>query len=267
MAIILENASTFWDALRVQSRVVFALMLRDIRTRFFGTPVGYVIAILWPFANIMILLSINGFASRAAPYGDSAALWFATGLVPFTAFNYMARNTMIGLVMVKPLVGYPIIKPMDLLLARGILEILSAGCVVLLMISFFAVEDIPFMPSDPTQALAAIGASMLLGFGFGLINGVIAGLFLFWVTGYGLFSIIMWVASGVYFVPDALPESARYWLSFNPALQGVVWVRSAYFEGYGVLTLDKAYMLKFAIVSVCLGFLFERLMRGRIFLS
>ncbi len=267
MAIIIDKTSTFLGAFRVQSRVVFALMLRDVRTRFFGNPLFYIIAILWPLANIWILLGVNGVAGRTAPYGESAALWFATGLVPFTAFNYMARNTMIGLVMVKPLIGYPIIKPMDLLLARGILEILSAGCVVLLMISIFAVEDIPFMPFDPIQALAAIGASMLLGFGFGLINGVIAGLFLFWVTGYGLFSIVMWVASGVYFVPDALPETARYWLSFNPALQGVVWMRAAYYEGYGMLTLDKAYMLKFAVVSVCLGFLFERLMRGRIFLS
>jgi capsular polysaccharide transport system permease protein len=267
MAIILEKTLTFWDAFRIQARVVFALMLRDIQTRFFGTPVAYLIAILWPLANIVILLAINSAAGRVAPYGESAALWFATGLVPFTAFNYMARNTMIGLVMGKPLTGYTIVKPMDLLIARGIVEMLSAGCVVLLMISIFAVEDIPFWPSDPLQALAAIGASMLLGFGFGLINGVIAGLFMFWITGYGLFSIVMWIASSVYFVPDALPEAARYWLSFNPALQGVVWMRAAYFDGYGALTLDKAYMLKFAIVSVCLGFLFERLMRGRIFLT
>ena len=61
-----------------------------------------------------------------------------------------------------------------------------------------------------------------------------------------------------------LPEVARYWLSFNPALQGVEWMRSAYYEGYGAGILDKGYMLTFAVVTIFAGFLLERLTRGRI---
>jgi capsular polysaccharide transport system permease protein len=265
MAIVLGKPQTFWDIFRAQSRVVYALMLRDVKTRFFGSAIWYLVAILWPLANIGILLLINTATGRVVPFGESPALWFATGMVPFTAFNYMARNTMVGLVLVKPLIAYPIIKPMDLLIARGIVEMLSAGCVILLMILIFAILDISFFPTDPVQAVAAIGASMFLGLGFGMINGVIAGFFPFWVTGYGLFSIVMWVASGVMIVPDMLPERARYWLSFNPALHGVEWMRSAYYDGYGAGVLDKAYMLEFATVTLFLGFLFERLMRGRIF--
>jgi len=264
MAILLGQADTFANTLRVQRRVIFALMLRDVRTRFFGSALGFLIAIGWPLANILILLGIHAVAERAVPYGESAALWFATGLVPFTAFNYMARYTMLGLVLNKPLLGYPLVKPMDILLARAILEILNAGVVVLAMILIYTSLDIPFLPIDPLQALAAMGASMLLGFGFGIINGVIAGFYGFWVTGYGLFAIIMWIASGVMFVPDAFPPAARYALSFNPALQGVEWMRSAYYDGYGAGVLDKSYMLEFAIAMICFGFFFERAMRGRI---
>jgi capsular polysaccharide transport system permease protein len=75
---------------------------------------------------------------------------------------------------------------------------------------------------------------------------------------------VVWVASGIVFVPDALPEKARYWLSFNPALQGVEWMRSAYYEGFGAGVLDKTYMLCFAASALFLGMLLERLMRGKI---
>jgi len=105
---------------------------------------------------------------------------------------------------------------------------------------------------------------MFLGAGFGLINGVIAGLFPFWATLYALFTIVLWIASGVIFVPDSLPETARYWLSFNPALQGVEWMRSAYYEGYGARVLDRAYMLDFSAFTLFLGLLLEHLARGRI---
>jgi capsular polysaccharide transport system permease protein len=176
----------------------------------------------------------------------------------------MTRFIMLGLVLNKPLLGYPIVKPMDLLLARAVLEVLSAGLVATIMMLIYAMLDIPFFPSDPLQALAAMGASMLLGLGFGLINGVIAGLYPFWITGYALFALIMWIASGVMIVPDSLPETARYWLSFNPALQGVEWMRSAYYDGYGSGVLDKPYMLTFAICAVFGGFVLERATRGQI---
>ena len=75
----------------------------------------------------------------------------------------------------------------------------------------------------------------------------------------------MWMASGVILVPDELPETARYWLSFNPALIGVEWMRSAFYDGYGLgELLDKRYMLGFAVTTLFVGLLMERAMRGRI---
>ena len=62
----------------------------------------------------------------------------------------------------------------------------------------------------------ALLACMLLGFGWGIVNGVIAGIFTFWVTPFALLQIILWIASGVIIVPDELPDVARYYLSFNP---------------------------------------------------
>lgn len=69
--------------LRVQARVIGALMLRDVQTRFGGRSANYLIAVAWPLSHISILLLIYSFSGRSAPIGQSAPLFFATGLVPF----------------------------------------------------------------------------------------------------------------------------------------------------------------------------------------
>jgi capsular polysaccharide transport system permease protein len=253
-----------WQMLAAQGRILHALMLRDIKTRFGGTELGFLIAVAWPLSHILILLLINSGLGRAAPYGDSAALWFATGIIPFMAFNYMSRFIMMGIVLNRPLLSFPVVKIMDILMARAIVEVLSAGLVILITLAIFWGYGIDFMPADVVQAASALLAMMLLGLGFGVINGIIAAAFPFWITIYALSMILFWISSGILFVPDALPEAFRVPLSYLPYLQGVEWMRSAYYDGYGSVVIDKTYLVAVGAVSLFAGLIFERLVRGRL---
>jgi capsular polysaccharide transport system permease protein len=240
-------------------------MVRDVQTRFFGTALGFVLAIAWPVSHIFILIALNNALGRAPPYGDSAPLFFATGLVPFMCFNYMSRFTTLGVMLNKPLLAYPIVKVGDILIARAVVEVLNAAIVVIVTVIILTAMGVNVWPPRPTEAMFAMLACLLLGFGFGIVNGVLAGMFAFWFTPFSLFSIVLWIASGVIMVPDELPETARYWLSWNPILVGVEWMRSAFYEGYGLgELLDKPYMLGFGVVSIFIGLLMERTMRGSI---
>ena len=251
--------------LAAHGRILAALIMRDVKSRFFGSALGFGLAIAWPVSHIFILILINGAAGRVPPYGDDPALFYATGLAPFMCFNYMSRFTMLGVILNKPLLGYPIVKVADVLIARATLEVLNAAVVVIVTLIILTAMGVDVRPPRPHEAAYALLACWALGFGYGLVNGVIAGMFPFWITPFALFQIVLWIASGVVIVPDELPETARYWLSFNPALIGVEWMRSAYYEGYGLRELlDQRYMIGFAVTSVFLGLAMERLMRGRI---
>ena len=251
-----------WFKLQRQWQIIFALMLRDIRTRFLGSSLGFVIAILWPLSHIFLLVVINVFVGRVAPYGESPVLWFATGVLPFMCFNYTARFISLGVFTNKALLVFPTIKIIDLLISRAIIEALNVCCVIICVVISLILIDVNPMPVNVLEAFYAVTASIFLGIGFGVINSMIITAIPSWVTGYSLFSTAMWFASGVMFVPDALPDEARYWLSFNPAMHGVEWMRSAYYEGYGGLILDKSYMLEFALISLLIGLVIERLFRG-----
>lgn len=247
-----------------QRQVLVAVMLRDIKTRFFGNELGFLIAIGWPLSHVLILLLINTGMGRVAPYGDSAALWFATGVVPFMVFSYMSRFIMLGIVWNRPLLIFPRVKITDILIARAVVEILSAGLVIIILAIIFWAYGINFIPINPIQACFALGASMLLGLGVGVVNAIIAAAFPVWITGYALINIGLWIISGVFFVAHALPEVLRYPLSFNPVVHAVEWMRSAYYEGYGDSYLDKGYLIGYGAICLCFGLLLERLVRGRL---
>jgi capsular polysaccharide transport system permease protein len=249
---------------KLQWQVLHALMLRDIKTRFFGSAWGMLISIAWPVAHIIIVLVVNVVAGRLVPYGDSAVLWFATGMIPFAAFQYTSRFIMLGIVNNKPLVVFPRVKIMDILLARAIVEVLSAGAVILIMVGIFIFLGIDFVPTHITDAAFALGAALLLGLGAGVISAVIAQAWPIWVMIYSLSMIVFWLISGVLFVPDNLPEVVRYYASFNPILQIVLWFRSGYYDDYGYVSIDRPYTIGFALVILAVGLVLERFVRGRL---
>ena len=260
----LSNSDTYdlWSAAKRQWRVLHAVMLRNIRVRFFGHGIGYLFKIGWPLTHLVILVTLFSLTGRAAPYGDSPALFFATGTIPYITFAYLSRFMMLYVILNRQLLGFPEVKILDILIGSALLEILSACFVVIvfLIIAWFA--GIDPMPRDIVQASLAFGASILLGFGAGLLNGVIALAIPAWFTGFTLILMLIWASSGVVFVPDALPAIIREPLAYQPVMQTTEWMRSAYYEGYGGLVLNRTYVFGFGITMIVLGLLFERLTRG-----
>lgn len=244
-----------------QWRVLHALILRDIRTRFFGNGLGYLLFIAWPLAHMAILLGIYWVTGRTVPYGDSIIRFFAAGLIPIMSFQYMSRFIMMSAIINKPLLAFPAVTVMDILIARAMLEALAACCYSIILLLAMWVGGLNALPLDYTQAFLAMAASLLLGFGFGCVNGVITSVFPMWVTGYTLILIVAYISSGVVFVPSGMPEIVRSIMSYNPILHGVEWMRIAYIPGYPTDTVSKTYLVLWGIASVSAAFVSEKASR------
>jgi capsular polysaccharide transport system permease protein len=241
------------SALAVQIRVITALMLRDVRTRFFGHGAGYLVAVFWPLAHIAILLVLFSATGRVVPFGSSIILYFAVGLAPTMAFIYASRWIMLSTVMNKSLLSFPVVKLFDILIARCILEVLSSCLMCILLLVILSSIGIDVMPASSSEALKAMSAALLLGAGVGFLNGLLTVVLPLWVTGYALVTIIIYMLSGVLFVPDSLPEIGREIVAWNPVLHSVEWMRVAYYGTYTSRTLDKTYLLSFGFGSVFLS--------------
>ncbi|MGU3422866.1 ABC transporter permease [Methylobacterium sp. D54C] len=234
--------------------VLHALILRDMRTRFGASIWGYGVVVLWPCVHVFVLIAIYTFQKLAAPLGDNRALFFATGAVPVLVFQYISREVMKAVIMNRPLTYYPQVKLFDVILARILVEIVTGFLALLVVCSILVVIGTNPIPADPFTAMCGYLAAIVLGIGIGTINVAIIGFFPGWLIGYALFSIILYVSSGVMFLPSYMPDKVYYWMKYNPAMQLAEWVRSAYYP-YAGIQVDYLYIIMFGLTCASIGLL------------
>ncbi|MGU3479884.1 ABC transporter permease [Methylobacterium sp. D48H] len=234
--------------------VLHALMLRDMRTRFGASLWGYGVVVLWPCVHVFMLIAIYTFQKLAAPLGDNRALFFATGAVPVLVFQYISREVMKAVIMNRPLTYYPQVKLFDVILARILVEIVTGFLALLVVCSVLIAIGTNPIPAEPFTAMGGYLAAIVLGVGIGTINVAIIGFFPGWLLGYALFSIILYVSSGVMFLPSYMPDKIYYWMKFNPAMQLAEWIRSAYYP-YAGIQVDRLYVVMFGLTCASIGLL------------
>ncbi|MGQ0672809.1 MAG: ABC transporter permease [Hyphomicrobium sp.] len=251
------------DGLKPQLRVVGAMVLRETRTRFGKSQLGYFWAIAEPLGQVIILSLIFGALSRHPPFGSDMMLFFATGVLPFTLFNALAKTLSGALDANKGLMAIPIIKPLDALLARAALEVATILFVMILIFTgLVMLRDVP-LPHDMSYiGLSCLGLA-LNGFGIGCINAIAASAYPSWRSVYDILSRPLLIISGVFYVPEFMPQHVREILAYLPTLQGIEIFRLGYYFGYRSSVADPYYLLTTGVVLCLLGLAVERIRRIR----
>jgi capsular polysaccharide transport system permease protein len=254
--------------LAAQNRVIGALVLRDLRTRFGRTFVGFLIIIGWPLTHLLVLMVIYYSARQFTPaVGSDPALFLGTGILPYILFCYPARMIMYSLHPNKSLLAFPIIKPDDIIFARCIVEVITAFWVTAIFTFMLFLFGVDVMPVHTEDALGAIFATIFLGVAVGWFGAVMFALFRAWVAFQVIGIIVMYFTAGVFIPPTSLPEKIRELMWYNPLLHSVEWLRSAYYEGYGYGMLDQRYLLGYALVTFVAALAIGRGIRGRLLMQ
>lgn len=243
---------------------MMSVILRDLRTRFFNHGLGFLVVPLWPLVHMLVLLAISHVLGRRVPYGESLNIFFATGLVPTLAFMYVSRFMTLSIVLNRPMMAFPIVKPIDILQGRGTLEIVAACFTLAFIITLMLVIGEDPMPVDLDSAVEAYISVLFLAFSVGTLAGTITALFPPFTTVYALSMILVYASSGTMFVPSNLPEQMRVILSYSPVLECVEWMRSAYYPTYDISQLSREYIWGFSLSCLMLGLGLERIFRRQI---
>ena len=259
MSINLPSESPF----RTQLQVLRALVLRDMKTRFGTGLVSYVIAIGIPFLHLVFMMVIPLSINAVAPIGLDYGLFVATGLLPYILCLYPSRMTMLCLVDGASLLGFPIVKSLDVMLARACLEIIIAFSVILFFGLFLLLFRVDIVPYNAAEATGAILSTILLGIGLGLSGAIFFKLARAWLFIQLTILIVMYLTSGAIFMPRTLPPELRFWIWFNPLFHCVEWLRLAYYQGYGEDMLSRTYLLSYATALIAFALAAERAIRGR----
>lgn len=268
MSHVLEQPTTLSElreALVTQTRVIGALVLRETKTRFGDSKLGYAWAILEPLVHVAVLSLFYYTLNRVSPVGKSVELFFATGYFAFMFYDKTATRVTGAITANKALLHLPIVKNMDVILARAFLELITGLTVfALIIVGFLAVGIESALPIYPLQLVGAALVMWILGLGIGCINALMNMKFAAWDKIFRLATRPLYLLSGILFMVERIPPPISTYLLYNPTLHGVEWMRAAFYDGYGTYSLDRGYLVAWAVSLLVLGLSVERLMRKRI---
>lgn len=213
-------------------RVISALVLREMTTRYGRSAGGYIWAILDPLAFIVIFSIIFSQITKDPAVGRSFPLFFATGVIAFSIYRDISDACGGAFTFNKPLFTYPHITIVDAVLARAALQFLTQFLVaVIVFTGIFIIEDArPNIDLGPVMAAILIAA--FIGLSVGMMNCL---LFVFVPTWQRLWAVIsrpLFLISGVFFMPEMLPPAIRELVLLNPLVHVVGLMRRGFYPTY-----------------------------------
>jgi capsular polysaccharide transport system permease protein len=234
-------------------RVLFALIVREMGTRFGRSWGGYIWAIVEPLGGILLLTLAFSFAFRKPPLGTNFALFYATGIIPFMLFSNVCNSVGQAIATNRGLLTYPVVRPLDAVLAKFLTSFLTLLVVGLLLYSgIIAFYRLP-VSLDPAAVFNGFLLMGLLGLGLGTLNCVLFG---FWPTWRHIWNVAtrpLFIVSGMFFTFESLPPQAQTVLWYNPLIHAVGLVRSGFYGGYDAHYVSPGYVLSIAGISFLIG--------------
>ncbi|XDZ51446.1 ABC transporter permease [Neisseriaceae bacterium CLB008] len=244
----------FLSGLSVQKRVVHALFLRELKTRFGKYRLGYLWALLEPVAHLAVLMLIFGYVMSRVMPEISFLVFLVNGLVPWFLFSNITSRSLTAIEANRGLLSYAPVHPVDTLLSRTLLEsmIYVAVYVILMAILWLQGESITLI--NVPRLLSIWLAITVLSMGLGLIFMVIGHAF---NEAQKILPIILkplYFISGIMFSINIIPQQYHYLVDWNPLLHAFELLRQTVVPAYQIMpSLSLGYLWQSAVVVLAIG--------------
>jgi capsular polysaccharide transport system permease protein len=244
---------------QIQKSVVFALFLRELKTRFGAYRFGYAWLVLEPMAHVVVLSLIFSYLRNRALFGVDFPVFIVTGIVPFLIFKNIALRVMDGVEANRALFAYRQIKPMDAFLARTLLDAFFGTvvyCLILLGMAWIGL-DVPFR--DPFVLVFLMAVLVLMAMGLGMLLCVLTHYLPEAKTLVRIAFLPLYLLSGIIFPIAMVPHEYLHLLLWNPLLHAVELMRGAFFVQYRVLPdASLLFVVMTSLVVLFLGLAWYR---------
>jgi capsular polysaccharide transport system permease protein len=230
------------------SRTILALVLREMSTSYGRTSLGYLWAFIEPVAGIALLTLVFSAIGAHPPVGTSFALFYATGLLPFTIYSGITSKVATSLRFSAPLLFYPGVTFVDAMLARLILNGLTETVVFTTVITLIIVGQGLDVILDIPALVLGIAMILALATGIGSLNCFLMAMFPVWERAWAILNRPVVIISCIFFPLHSVPLPWRDYLWFNPIVHLVGQIRSGVYPTY-----DAAYVSPLYIFGLSAG--------------
>jgi ABC-2 type transport system permease protein/capsular polysaccharide transport system permease protein len=238
---------------QIQRRVVWALILREILTRYGRHNIGF----LWLFVEPMLFtIGVTALwtATKAVHGSNLPIVAFAvTGYSSVLLWRNMPARCIMAMEPNFGLLYHRNVRPIDIYLARLILEAAGAGISFVVLVLFFYFVGWLELPEDVLEVMAAWLMLAWMGMGLAFFIGALSEFSEMVEKLWHPFQYLLFPLSGAGFLVDALPVQAQHFVLVLPMVHGVEMLREGYFGSQMVAHYSLGYMAVFNAVLTLLG--------------
>jgi ABC-type polysaccharide/polyol phosphate export permease/Flp pilus assembly protein TadD len=259
-------APTIRQALHTQMRIIHALIIRESRTRFGESRLGYGWALLEPVLHIFMLSLVFSVMMRGRPpIGTEFFIFYYTGIIPYHLFVHTSSVMTYAITSNLPVLQLPPVSPFDVIIARGLLELVTDILVAVILLAGFGIVGFGVLPHNIPALTASVIAVWLFGCGVGFINAVLNAFCKGWDKIWAQVTRLLYFCSGIFYVPGIMPDWIRDILAWNPMLHAIDWFRASFYAEYEPHWLDRSYLMIVAAVTLVAGLGLERETRRHLY--
>ena len=259
------QALSFTRGLKVQIRVIYGIMVRDLMLRYGRDNLGF----LWVFIEPMLLcigVLIIYSLLRGDEHGVAVVALTLSGYMPLTLWRHLTNNAVNLYRRSTSVLYHRVITLYDMFFARMIMEFAGSTCaflvIYLTLLSFGLTEPI----RDPGLLIAGWFFLGLYGVSVAII---FAAMTEYWEVAekfMGPFQYLTVPLSGAFFLVDWLPRPAQDAIWFNPLTHCFEMIRAGYFGDEIVTHYDLWYPAIWVIPNLYIGLRWTQSARARIHL-
>lgn len=251
------------QSLSVMFRVIHAIIIREARTRYGSSQLGYLWALIDPVIFLIILIALFSAMGRSSPIDVPLPVFFLSGIVTFFYWRGCFSRATGAVSANLGLIAYPQVMPADVVIGRVMLEGATTLIVFVIITSVFnLVLGIPFSIyfDDPVQLLLAVGSLFYLALSTAFLSSGIARILPVWTNIQGYISRPLLILSGVFFTLEQLPSTIRRYMAYNPVAHQIEWIRTAMFESFDSRSYSVMFIFICATVALLIGLIIDRIL-------
>lgn len=236
-----------------QSRVVGALMMREIYTRFGRDNIGFLWIIVEPMMFCMGVVGLWHIIKHAGHEEVAITPFVITGYMPLLLFRHITAKLMRCMQANGSLLYHRQVKIISLYMARMLVEFLGTSAAFMTVMILFYAVDMVDLPENPSLMIGGWILYAWFSCSFALVVGAIAERSELVEKIWGPVSYLSIPVSGTFYMLYWMPDSFRSVLEWAPQANGVEMIRGGYY-GSGVPTYyDPIYLSYICAILTVIG--------------
>ena len=261
------TARRFGDTARANFRIIWALLLRELSTRYGRDNIGFLWVVVEPMifaAGVAILWSII-----KPPYDHGLKLipFIITGYMPLILIRQTVSFCVTAVRVNSDLLYHRVITPLHLFITRFLVEFIGVSFAFVIAVCFLNLIGMMSPPKKFIDLGYIYGGWLILtgqAFGMSLILGALAEMYDFVDKFVQVTTYIMIPLSGSFFMAAWLPQGPRNGILMLPFIHCFEMIRRGFFGEFVTTYFDPLYALAFAAILTMIGLFLVQFVRDRV---